>query len=198
MPHSRYKKERTTTFSPFCSFIVFDLLWEVSPRPPQSALRASEPFSHPFLSAREWGKPPIQPPVAMRHPPFRGNAGTCCASLAEPGCLPVVASLLPPGTAADAAFASLHFYPPFTPEGTGEGVCFVTPFQPGHLHRVPRPIFRDEGRSLLRFSHLSSQFQGRGERLDTSFRIRRGLGGRGVVSAQMAGQTGYEGEGDWL
>ena len=22
-----------------------------------------------------------------RHPPFRGNAGTCCASLAEPGCL---------------------------------------------------------------------------------------------------------------
>ena len=23
----------------------------------------------------------------LRHPPFRGNAGTCCASLAEPGCL---------------------------------------------------------------------------------------------------------------
>ncbi len=63
MPHSRYKKERTTTFSPFCSFIVFDLLWEVSPRPPQSALRASEPFFHPFLSAREWG---IHPPCTLR------------------------------------------------------------------------------------------------------------------------------------
>ena len=29
----------------------------------------------------------LQPPVATRHPPFRGNAGTCCATLAEPGCL---------------------------------------------------------------------------------------------------------------
>ena len=29
----------------------------------------------------------LQPPVAARHPPFRGNAGTCCATLAEPGCL---------------------------------------------------------------------------------------------------------------
>ena len=30
-----------------------------------------------------------------RPPPFRGNAGTCRAALAEPGCLRIVASLLP-------------------------------------------------------------------------------------------------------
>ena len=150
MPHSRYKKERTTTFSPFCSFIVFDLLWEVSPRPPLSALRASEPFSHPFLIAQEWGKPPIQPPVAMRHPPFRGNAGTCCASLAEPGCLPVI--------------ASLHFYPPSPPGGRGKVFALLRPFNPGisTASLVPFSGTRDAVCLVFRISRPSSRDEGSG------------------------------------
>ena len=53
-----------------------------------------------------WGLRLLNPLSLRDIPLFRGNAGTCCATLAEPGWLPVVASLLPPATAADAAFVA--------------------------------------------------------------------------------------------
>ena len=114
-----------------------------------------------LFSARGSGASPPSNPLSLCDIPLSGGTPEPAAlRLQNPGASRSShRSSLPARWLMPLRFAPL--LSPFTPGGTGEGVCFVTPFQPGHLHRVPRPIFRDDGRSLLRFSHLSSQFQGR-------------------------------------